>query len=205
MRFRWLKCLHLSVWGWGGLQQKGAQFARALVSSVCRSALSWILQGCVLWIGLSCAVVTERSFSTHSRQLCVPGYFSNWVSHLATGGHTDATAGRVHSCAQLLCALLWWRAARQAAVDSREIPVVQLGGERAFRKKTVAPLPAQDSPPLTTPYLLLGRFESLIFEASTTRFAAVCSRNGEDSLAFEFPWQVPWWRLSSCCRTLSLS
>jgi hypothetical protein len=45
----------------------------------------------------------------------------------------------------------------------------------------------------------------LIFEASTTRFAAVCSRNGEDSLAFEFPWQVPWWRLSSCCRTLSLS
>ena len=56
-----------------------------------------------------CAVVTERSFSTHSRPRtmpCVPGYVSNWVSHLATGGHTDATAGRVHSCAQLLCALL---------------------------------------------------------------------------------------------------
>lgn len=63
---------------------------------------------CSMWIGLSCAVVTERSFSTHSRPrtMCVPGYFSNWVSHLATGGHTDATAGRVHSCARLLCALL---------------------------------------------------------------------------------------------------
>ena len=161
MRFRLLKCLHLSVWGWGGPQQKGAQFARALVSSVCRSALSWILQGCVLWIGLSCAVVTERSFSTHCRPRtmpCVPGYFSNWVSHLATGGHTDATAGRVHSCARLLCALLWWRAARQAAVDSREIPVVQLGRERAFRKKNGCPV---TFPRFTTPYRPLPTFRKV--------------------------------------------
>ena len=157
MRFRLLKCLHLSVWGWGGLQQKGAQFARALVSSVCRSSLSWILQGCVLWIGLSCVQWSLRDHSalTPGPEPCRVSQdmsATGLASHLATGGHTDATAGRVHSCAQLLCALLWWHAARQAAVDSREIPVVQLGRERAFRKKQLPrylPKIHHPLPPLT--------------------------------------------------------
>ena len=139
-----------------------------------------ILQGCVLWIGLSCAVVlNERSFSTHSRprtMLDVPGYLGNWVQHLATRGHTDATAGRVRGCAQLLCALLSWRAARQAAIDSREIPGFNLG-MRLWLASYSCPVHSHlpkihQSLPTSG-----GRFESLIFEHSR----AICSRNGGDS------------------------